>query len=95
MQRKSDAENLAQTSGLSYEVCWTLLNPDKEEHTVAIIKTHLRTSEQKLWLAHMDISIEDMLNGRTDGAYADKVESIFKEWNARLGRPMFGEEFTK
>ncbi len=62
------------SSGLPEEVCYTLLYPDPEEHTVDIVKQYLRTSEQKAWLDAHDLSIEDLLNGRYGGDDEPGVE---------------------
>src|SRR5260370_30767705 len=62
-----EVQGLMRSSGLPEEVCYTLLYPDREEHTVDIVKQHLRTSEQKAWLDAHDLSVEDLLNGRYGG----------------------------
>src|SRR5260370_2901214 len=59
-----EVQDLMRSSGLPEEVCYTLLYPDREEHTVDIVKQYLRTSEQKAWLDAHDLSVEDLLNGR-------------------------------
>jgi hypothetical protein len=61
----------------------------EEHYLVAAIKKHLLTEEQREWM-HERISIEDMLNGRTDGAYERDVVRIFEEWNTKLGFHHFG-----
>src|SRR5260370_7370339 len=64
-----EVQGLMRSSGLPEEVCYTLLYPDREEHTVDIVKQYLRTSEQKAWLDAHDLSIEDLLNTRYSATY--------------------------
>ncbi len=71
-----EVQGLMRSSGLPEEVCYTLLYPDREEHTVDIVKQYLR--------------IEDLLNGRYGGDDEPGVEAIYGAWNAKLGRKMFG-----
>src|SRR5260370_8484168 len=71
-----EVQGLMRSSGLPEEVCYTLLYPDREEHTVDIVKQHLRTSEQKAWLDTRDLSIEDLLNGRYGGGGQPRVGPI-------------------
>ena len=85
----TEAQTLAQTSGLPFEACYQLLNPDREEDTVGIIKQHLRTEEQRRRLAERDITIEDLLNGRVEGDQSI-YDDVFSVWNEKLGRKMFG-----
>ena len=85
-----EVQGLMRSSGLPEEVCYTLLYPDREEHTVDIVKQYLRTSEQKAWLDAHDLSVEDLLNGRYGGDDESGVEAIYGAWNAKLGRKMFG-----
>jgi len=64
---------------------------DKEEYLVAAIKRYLRTPEQKAILDARDISIEDVLNGRIEGADQDDIYNmLFNDWNAKLGFRGFG-----
>src|SRR5260370_4898241 len=65
-----EVQGLMRSSGLPEEVCYTLLYPVREEHTVDIVKQYLRTSEQKAWLHAHDLSVEDLLNGRYGGGVA-------------------------
>jgi hypothetical protein len=86
-----EAEEMSQFSGIPWESCRLLIDGTGEEYTVAIIKRHLRTDAQKAWLLTNDISIEDMLDGRVEGDdNMNKTDAMFKEWNTRLGRKMFG-----
>jgi hypothetical protein len=62
---------------------------DGEEWEIEVIKRHLRTSEQKTWLEQNDITISDVLNGRTTiGLDVEKM--LFNDWNAKLGVKVFG-----
>src|SRR5260370_5848189 len=63
----AQVQGLMPSSGLPEEVCYALLYPDREEHTVDIVKQYLRTSEQKARLDAHDLSVEDLLNGRYGG----------------------------
>ncbi len=65
---------------------------DKEEYLVAAIKRYLYTSEQKQLLDARNISIEDVLNGRIEGADQDSIYNmLFDDWNAKLGFQGFGD----
>lgn len=62
-----------------------------EKWMVAGIKKYLRTPKQKMWMEAFDYSIEDMLNGRIEGEFAQaNCDIIFAQWNDRLGRKVFG-----
>src|SRR5260370_40129773 len=85
------------SSGLPEEVCYTLLYPDREEHTVDIVKQYLRTSEQKAWLDAHDLSIEDLLNGRYGGGDGAGGEASYcvrdpKGGTERSRAPITGEQ---
>lgn len=62
----------------------------EEKYLVEAIKTHLRTKEHRQMMADMDVSIEEMLNGRYGGDLEPKVFQIYDEWNAKLGFKSFG-----
>src|SRR5260370_21868357 len=81
-----EVQGMMGSSGLPEEVCYTLPYPDREEHTVDIVKQYLRTSEQKAWLDAHDLSIEDLLNGRYGGDDEPGVEAIYGSFNTKLGR---------
>lgn len=61
-----------------------------EQYLVMAIKKWLRTEEQRQQMADMDMSIEEMLNGRYDGKFYDSVQKIYDEWNTKLGFKAFG-----
>lgn len=62
-----------------------------EEYVVPLIKKYLRTPEHKKMLDALDISIEDMLNGRVEGEEKHEVvEAMFAVWNQTLGYKRFG-----
>ena len=62
----------------------------EEEYTVPLIKKYLRTPEQKTMLDQLDISIEDALNGRVEGAEKQEfLHAIFTCWNQTLGYQHF------
>lgn len=63
-----------------------------EQYLVPAIKKWLRTEDQRQRMAKADISIEEMLNGRYEGGerIGKVVQSIFDEWNAKLGFKAFG-----
>src|SRR6266850_869113 len=85
-----DVQGLMRSRGLPEEVCYTLLYPDREEHTVYMVKYYLCTTEQKAWLDAHNLSGEDLLNCRYDGDDESGVEAIYGAWNTKLGRKMFG-----
>jgi len=63
----------------------------QEHYLIKAIKKHLRTPQQKATMDKLDMSIEDMLNGRTSGnAMWDAEQKIFDEWNSKLGYKHFG-----
>ena len=62
-----------------------------EEGTVLFIKKYLRTEEQRAWLYAQDLSLEDVLNGRTTIVQSEFLRNvIFYDWNTKLGRHVFG-----
>ena len=62
-----------------------------EHYLVSAIEKHLQTEEQRLAIFNARISIEKMLNGRTVGEDAHKLEArIYDEWNRKLGHYQFG-----
>jgi hypothetical protein len=60
----------------------------EEQYDVLAIKKHLLTSEQRQTLFDLNLSIEDMLNGRIGGE--QRVYAIFDQWNEKLGFKCFG-----
>lgn len=62
----------------------------EEHYLVDAIKKHLRTDEQRLEMADRDITIADMLNGRTTGEHEAFVDACYADWNTKLGRRAFG-----
>lgn len=63
----------------------------EEEYVVPLIKKYLRTPEQRATMNELDISIEDMLNGRVEGEAAQAfVAETFTAWNAKIGYKQFG-----
>ena len=88
-----DIAALVKSSGLDEESCHLLLCGADEHWVVAIIKQHLQTDEQRLWLYEHDLYIQDLLNGRTTGDVDDEVRAIFANWNEKLGRQYFGSNW--
>ncbi len=60
-----------------------------EEHFVELIKKFLLTSDQRAQLAALDLTIEDLLNGRFTGEQEASAFAIFADWNAKLGKDHF------
>lgn len=61
----------------------------EEGFLVAAIKRHLRTDEDKAELAALDVSIEEVLNGRYQFRDSEKIAAILIKWNAKLGCTYF------
>ena len=62
-----------------------------EEGTVLFIKKYLRTEEQRTWLYEQDLSLEDVLDGRTNDVHGVYIRGVmFPDWNTKLGRHVFG-----
>ena len=62
-----------------------------EEGTVLFIKKYLRTEEQRAWLFAQDLSLEDVLDGRTNDVHGVYIRGVmFPDWNTKLGRHVFG-----
>jgi hypothetical protein len=72
------------------ELCRFFRQGDGEEYTVQAIKRHLRTEKQRQTLHEMDLSLEDVLNGRFTGTQEPVIQSMFDEWNAFLNKKTFG-----
>ncbi len=62
----------------------------EESHLVTAIRKHLLTPQQRRILADLNLSIEDILNGRVTGYSEWAVDAIFDEWNVKLGFRHFG-----
>lgn len=70
---------------------WHLWENGDEEYVIPLIKSKLRTGAEKSMLDMLDISVEDMLNGRVEGTEKqDFVHALFDMWNQRLGYKHFG-----
>ena len=69
-----------------------LHDPDDDEHWEdQVIKMHLRTPQQKEWLEQHDLTLRDILEGRTPVNLSSQLVSVFfQDWNAKLGEHMFG-----
>lgn len=61
-----------------------------ECYLVAAIRKHLLTEAQREALFVLDLSIEDCLNGRYTPEKALVVDTIYIQWNNRLGWNEFG-----
>jgi len=90
MEYWQKAKELAARVGASPEEADRFLNPDDEPDLVFFIKKYLRTPEQKTWLDQNDISIQDVLNGRTESQFEDKIQELFNSWNEKCGFHQFG-----
>jgi hypothetical protein len=85
------AEQLQKSSGLALADCSRLLYPQEEADTVQIIRKQLLTQEDRKLMFDLDISVEDILDGRVEGEEADEASKlIMKHWNERLGMNIFG-----
>ena len=62
---------------------------EEERWLIVGIKKYLRTQEQREQLASMDLSLEDLLNGRYNGNQGRQVRQIFAAWNEKLGFQAF------
>jgi hypothetical protein len=61
----------------------------EEHYLIEAIEKHLLTEEQKAKILAANLTIEKMLNGRYS-IEEEMVESIYQEWNAKLGFRSFG-----
>lgn len=63
----------------------------EEHYLVAAIKKHLLTEEQRICLFNLDLSIEDVLNGRIGGGskWEFVTNVLFPDWNQKLGFESF------
>jgi hypothetical protein len=62
----------------------------KEEYLVKAIKAVCLTLDQRQALFLLDLSIEDLLNGRFTLDKAPVANEIFADWNKTLGFHYFG-----
>lgn len=62
----------------------------EEKYLVQFIKKYCRDAEDRKAMERMDISIEEMLNGRFGGRFSSEVERIFAKWNKKIGYKYFG-----
>lgn len=63
---------------------------DDEIWTVEAIKKYLRTEEHRQKLYELDLSLEEILNGRYNAKQSKGVDEIYAEWNNKLGFRAFG-----
>lgn len=61
-----------------------------EEYLVQAIRNLLLTETQRKTLFNLNLSIEDMLNGRYNDTQEQQVLLMFSEWNNTLGFKTFG-----
>lgn len=61
-----------------------------ECYIVAAIRKHLLTEAQREAMFVLDVSIEDCLNGRYTMEKSMVIDTIYKQWNERLGWREFG-----
>lgn len=63
-----------------------------EEYLVQAIERWLLTEDQRKRMFDSRLSIEKMLNGRyvSSGKVGEAVETIYAEWNTKLGFLAFG-----
>lgn len=61
-----------------------------ERYLVDAIRSKLLTQDERREMFNRDISIEDVLNGRTTGNHDDFVQQLFNAWNKKLGWTEFG-----
>lgn len=62
----------------------------EEHYSIEAIKKYLLTQNQKETLYRLDLSIEDILNGRVHINGIKIKHKIFQEWNDKLGFIRFG-----
>lgn len=90
-QAYADAKAVSAFSGIPEEDCFRLINPDSEHDTEQVVKRYLMTQPQKQWLFDNDYSLDDVFSGRIEGDDKQaQADEFFTEWNARLGREIFG-----
>lgn len=65
-------------------------NGSDEHYLVAAIRRNLLTQADRLDMFNRDISIEEVLNGRTTDTHAEFVSGLFGRWNSVLGWKEFG-----
>lgn len=68
---------------------WRLGEFDDEKYLVMAIKKHLRTPEQKGKLDAADVSLVELLNGRTTAKHENLMHEIQTAWNLKLGFKAF------
>lgn len=70
---------------------WTEETDQSEEYLVRHIRTYLLTEGERVWLFKMNLSVEDVLNGRFPINMMGEIkEKLFKPWNDKLGWTEFG-----
>lgn len=62
----------------------------EEHYSVDAIKRHLMDNDDIVTLSNANISVEDLLNGRFNGAQEPIIERIMDKWNQKLGHRYFG-----
>lgn len=83
------------TFRVSEEEFYRFENPDGEERdTVPFIRRYLLSEEQRKRLFDLNLSVEDLLNGRYTESQEAEVLSIFADWNKKLGYESFNPGCT-
>jgi len=66
-----------------------LRDPQSEDQVVRIIKANLLQPGHKVKLRELDLSVEDVLNGRFSNDKSSDVWEILDGWNAECGEILF------
>lgn len=62
----------------------------EESYLVEAIELYLQTDVQRQLIFDNRLSIEKMLNGRTQPQHSSITQQIYDEWNSKLGFKNFG-----
>ena len=67
-----------------------LIENGEDPYQRRLIRRFLLSHEHKQWLTDNDLEISDLLQGRVTGDQEPMVETIFTDWNEKLGNKVFG-----
>ena len=90
-QVQEQARGMSEFSGIPYDDCFLLINPDSERDIENVVKRRLLDQSKKQWLFDNDLSLDDVFSGRIEGEEKQAYANLwFAEWNAKLGKKVFG-----
>jgi hypothetical protein len=61
-----------------------------ESYLAKAIQKNLLSAQDRAFMADRSYDVPDLLNGRWEQEDAERIQSIFNDWNCKLGWKEFG-----